>query len=154
MLNCVANARDDFDSVLKAIFRAMQRIAIADGLGRQVYRNFGLGMEFETAIANMNYCREIRNQYAHSVWHGSTARLGFVNLEKIAKRHIPMRNLGSLVVHYLDVSLLQDQEAYFTNIEDEIRFLNFEARVRFGKSNSNPFRAPIQLPRPPLYRPS
>jgi hypothetical protein len=155
-LNCVSNGRDDFDSVFKAMFRVrseMQRIAIADGLGRQIYRNFGLGMQFETTIANINHCREIRNQYAHCVWHGNTSRLGFVNLEKLAKSNKRINNLGSLDIRYLDIPLLHEQEAYFDNVEKEFRYLNFQARVQLGKEKNNPFPAPTQLPRPLLCLP-
>ncbi len=47
LLHCVALAREDFDAVLKAMFRARgetRRIDVADALGRQLYHAAGLGI--------------------------------------------------------------------------------------------------------------
>src|SRR6266849_11095561 len=56
LMHCIQVVRDDFDAVLKAMFRARgetQRIDVADALGRHFYHDRGLGTEFEM-------CRERR----------------------------------------------------------------------------------------------
>jgi hypothetical protein len=64
LMNCVQVARDDFDGVLKAMFRTrsvQQRIAIADGLGRHAFDGLGLRTEFEMAVSAVRYSLRIRN---------------------------------------------------------------------------------------------
>jgi hypothetical protein len=49
LMSCVQVVRDDFDAILKAMFRVRSetaRIDIADALGRHFYDNRGLGTEF------------------------------------------------------------------------------------------------------------
>src|SRR5947199_10488885 len=83
LMNCLHMARGgDLDTVLKAMFRTRgeaQRIAIADALGRQSFVGLGLDAEFAKAIGDMDYCRTIRNQYAHCIWIADRpGYLGFV----------------------------------------------------------------------------
>jgi hypothetical protein len=129
LMNCVQMARSgDLDTVLKAMFRIRgeaQRISIGDVLGRQVFVSFGFDAEFSKAINDMDYCRIIRNQYAHCIWlNDGSGRLGFVNLEEIAKGNAPVPNLMGLTTRYLDVPLLQEQEIYLANVEHQIMWLN------------------------------
>jgi len=66
-MNCVQVVRDDFDAVLKAIFRVRgetARIDIADALGRHFYDDRGLATEFGMAVGAVRHCLKIRNQYA------------------------------------------------------------------------------------------
>src|SRR5690242_15429696 len=54
LLHCVQVVRDDFDAVLKAMFRARsetQRIDVADALGRHYYHDRGIGTEFEMGVS-------------------------------------------------------------------------------------------------------
>jgi hypothetical protein len=72
LLNTVQWARRDLDATLKKMFRTRsntQRIDVADALGRQVYRDLKLGTQFEMAVCDMHFCRLIRNQYSHCIWH-------------------------------------------------------------------------------------
>src|ERR1700731_2664538 len=90
LLNTVQRARRaDLDATLKTMFRARsitQRIDIADGLGRQVYRDLHLGTQFEMAVGNMRFCCRIRSQYSHCIWHDNLSGiLGFVNLDELAE---------------------------------------------------------------------
>src|SRR4051795_4185228 len=86
LMNCVQNVRDDFDAVLKAMFRPRgetSRIDIADALGRHFYHDRGLGTEFAMGIGAVRHCLKIRNQYAHCVWYDDkSGKLAFVNLEE------------------------------------------------------------------------
>ncbi len=46
-----------------------RRVNIADKLGGAGYSAAGLGAEFDEAIEDMILCLNIRNQYAHCIWH-------------------------------------------------------------------------------------
>jgi hypothetical protein len=114
LMNCVQVVRLDFDTVLKAMFRARgetARINIADAFGRHYYDDLNLGTEFTTAISAVRYCLKIRNQYAHCAWFDdNSGRLAFANLEDIATGHTFLKDLGTLPTYYVDVELLTDQE--------------------------------------------
>ncbi len=72
LLHCVQVVRDDFDAVLKALFRVRgesARIGMGEGFAWHFYDQLGLGTEFQEGIAAMRKCTGIRNQYAHCVWY-------------------------------------------------------------------------------------
>jgi hypothetical protein len=98
LFHCVHVVRDDFDAVLKAMFRARgeeTRVNIADGLGLSGYKALGLGEEFADAITAMKYCVRIRNQFAHSVlWDDNSGRLAIAALEDAAKLDEAMSDLS------------------------------------------------------------
>ena len=101
LMNCVQVVRLDFDTVLKAMFRARgetARIDIADAFGRHYYDALNLGTEFAMAISAVRYCLRIRNQYAHCAWwDDKSGRLAFANLEDIAKGHSFLKDLATLL---------------------------------------------------------
>ena len=154
---CVACARDDFDMVFKSLFRSRgetQRIDIADAMGRQEYRELRLSTHFEEAIAGLRYCLKIRNQFAHCQWHDDlTGKLGFVQLEDLAKSNPPVTDLGAVTIQHLSLKLLQKQEAYFGFIARCLRYINYEGRKRAGKLAKHPFVMPKKGKRPALCIP-
>lgn len=158
LCNCVSEARDDFDTTFKAMFRPRgetQRIDVADALGRHHYREAGLEQPFSEAIGEIRYCLKIRNQYAHCYWTEDFGRsLGLVELEETAKRHgeVYRRELIGLAKD-IDVPTLEGQEAFFCRTNDCLRFLLHEYRVLAGRMTTNPFSLPKKEPRPPLYKP-
>jgi hypothetical protein len=155
LFHCVSVAREDFDAVLKAMFRARgetRRIDVADALGRQLYDAAGLGTEFETAIAAVRYCLRIRNQYSHCNWYDDqTGRLAFVNVEEIVKSNQLIRGFETLTRRYIDVPTLEGQEAYFSYADALLGYANYEGRFLSGKLNSRVLNRPAQVPHPPLY---
>jgi hypothetical protein len=152
LAHCISQAIDDLDMTLKAMFRARgekQRVQIADALGRKAYSALGLETQFSEAVAGMLFCSQIRNQYAHCMWHDDyTKRLGFVDLEEIVVPNAVIADLKGLTIHHVDVTLLSEQEAYFKFIEQCFTFLNFEGRKRAGKLPSHPALAPKKVDRP------
>ncbi|MGA7750481.1 MAG: hypothetical protein WCA63_10070 [Gallionella sp.] len=98
LMNCVKSAREDLDTVLKAMYRGRgeaKRIEIADAFGRQTYRKLKLGTQFEMAIAAVGYCAKVRNQYAHCIWwNDNSGALAFANIEEIARLNEPVFDLG------------------------------------------------------------
>jgi hypothetical protein len=157
LLNCVQIVRDDFDTVLKALFRIRgesNRIRVGDAFGRHTYADLGLQAEFEAGIGAMRHCVKIRNQYAHCNWYDdNSGKLAFANLEDAARLSAFVTDLRSLQPGHVDVALLQEQEAFFGYTDDIFRFVNHEGRKLAGKLASNPFSMPTQIPPPPLHLP-
>jgi hypothetical protein len=59
-----------------------RRVSIADKLGGAGYSAAGLGAEFDEAIEDMILCLNIRNQYAHCIWHDPrVGKLAFAHME-------------------------------------------------------------------------
>ena len=154
---CVNAIRNDFDTVFKVMFRPRgetQRIGVADAIGRQYYRTLKLGTHFEEAVGGIRYCLKIRNQFAHCQWHDdNTGKLGFVELENLARQNKPVSNLQSAPIKQLDCALLQEQEAYFVYVARLLRYLNFESRKRAGKLSTQPLSIPKKGKRPNLCIP-
>jgi hypothetical protein len=157
LMNCVQVVRDDFDAVLKAMFRPRgetNRIDIADALGRHFYHDRGIGTEFEMGVAAVRHCLRIRNQYAHCVWYDDhSGKLAFVNLEEIARENTRLKDLASLTVLHVDMQLLTAQEQYFVYADDIVGWTNYEGRPRDGKISPNPLKKPQSLQAPALNIP-
>jgi len=157
LMNCVQVVRDDFDAILKAMFRVRgetNRIDIADALGRHFYVDGRLGTEFGMAIGAVKHCMKIRNQYAHCVWYDDhSGNLAFVNVEEIAKDNARLVDLQSLTTLHVDVPILQAQEEYFVYADELLAWTNYEGRLRDGKIRTNPLTKPNQIQPPPLHLP-
>ena len=157
LMNCVQVVRDDFDAVLKAMFRPRgetNRIDIADALGRHFYHDRSLGTEFEMGVAAVRHRLKIRNQYAHCVWYDDkSGKLAFVNLEEIARENTRLKDLASLTVLHVDVPLLAEQEQYFVYADEILAWINYEGRLRDGKIKTNPLTKPQSLKAPALNIP-
>jgi hypothetical protein len=157
LMHCVQVVRDDFDAVLKAMFRPRgetSRIDIADALGRHFYHDRGLGTEFEMGVGAVRHCLKIRNQYAHCVWYDDqSGKLAFVNLEEVAGENTRLKDLKSLTTWHVDVSLLMAQEQYFVYADEILARTNHEGRLRDGKLQINTLQKPPAPKRPDLKIP-
>jgi hypothetical protein len=156
LLHCVQMARGgDLDTVLKRMFRfrgETRRINEAETLGHSEYRRLGLSGDFQKAVRVVRYCLKIRNQYAHWVWWDDySGKLAFANLEDLARRKRPVRDLTKLHAHHVDGALLGAQEAYFVYADEYLAWINHEGRVRDSKSKGgNPLIKPKPVRRPKL----
>ena len=155
LMNCVKSARQDLDTVLKAMFRARgetQRLEIADAFGRQIYRAVDLGTQFEMAISAVRYCMKIRNQYAHSAWwNDNSGQLAFANLEELAKLNGEVTDLHGMTVHHVSVPHLETQFAYFEYSSDLLIWVLQEANRRTGRPAFPASNQPAALAPPPLF---
>jgi hypothetical protein len=76
-------------------------------------------------------CLEIRNQYSHWIWWDDhSGKLAFANLEEIAKRKQPVRDLTKLKAHHVDAALLAQQEAYFVYADELLAWIIYEGRAQ------------------------
>jgi hypothetical protein len=158
LCGCVAEARGDFNSTFKAMFRPRgetYRIDIADALGRDLYEASNLGQHFSEAIGDTRFCRKVRNQYAHCYWADDFGRcLGLVELEETARQNAQVFHNELLgLARDIDVPTLKAQEAFFVRTNECFSYLLHEYQVRAGTRTTNPFALPKKELRPPLYKP-
>jgi hypothetical protein len=155
LMHCVQWAQDgNLDKALKGMFLhrgETPRIHAAEQLGHAHYQLYGLAADFRKAIRVVHYCLKIRNQYAHWVWWDDySGKLAFANLEDLAKRKRPVRDLQKLHAHHVDATLLERQEAYFVYADEYIAWINYEGRLRAGKLKVQPLLKPKPMKRPKL----
>lgn len=146
---------DDRDVAFKALFGIRgetARIDLADHLMRRHYEAAGLGEDYAEAIGAMRWCLRIRNQYAHCHWLRNLAYgLCIVLLEDVA-RAAPEVNLNDIEQKLVPLTLLREQEEFFTYNQAMMGFLNFGYRAVIGTMQSNPVARPIKpYRRPPLF---
>ena len=137
LMHCVKSAREDLDTVLKAMYRGRgetRRIDIADAFGRQTYRSLKLGTQFEMGIAAVRHCTKIRNQYSHCIWwNDNSGTLAFANIEEIARLNEPIIDLTEMNVHHISVAQLKSQLAYFEYASDLLIWVLQEGNKRAGR---------------------
>ena len=155
LMNCVQVALNDFDGVLKAMFRRRSetyRIDEGERLGLPAYAALGLDLDFLVATNAMRHCLTIRNQYAHWIWwDDNSGRLAFANIEDITKIATPVNDLSLLNPHHVDAALLAEQEAYFVHVDHALAWVNYEGRAKQGKIARGLPNKPVPIPPPPLF---
>jgi hypothetical protein len=82
LMVCLWFTIGDLDTATRVVFRARgeeQRIITADTIMRPRYDAVGLINPYSEAVADMGWCRQIRNEYAHCHWItiGNGPNLGF-----------------------------------------------------------------------------
>jgi hypothetical protein len=116
MCMCLIVVEGILDVPIRTIFGkrgAEERIKIGK---RELEPDFGkasLLADLTEATADLDWCRQIRNQYSHCQWYWTAQEgLCFVNLEELAKQ--PTQILSVMGHrHPVDVPLLQRQEDFF-----------------------------------------
>ncbi|RAK57024.1 hypothetical protein [Phenylobacterium deserti] len=102
---------------LRVLFRVRsesQRLDLADALIRPSIDE-KLRPQYEKVLSDLRYCLQIRNQFAHAHWASEGNRLNFTHLEGAAKRNDAE---ARLTLRYVDLSLLEQQEAFFVYVDD------------------------------------
>lgn len=151
MCACIAAITDDIDSAVKLIFRnrgAERRIQEADKAMAIEYAKASLRADLTEILADMDWCRQIRNQYAHSNWYWtSTDGLCFVDLEAAAKITGVLAPLATYRKS-LTVPLLQQQEDYCNYVKENFWYLRDAYLKWAGKLSTPPFAKPPKILRP------
>lgn len=121
MCACVAATTDDLNGAIKMLFSIRgeyNRIKTANSMMKAAYASAGLASKYNRTMANMDWCRTVRNQYAHCNWYHTTSEgLCFVDLERTAKLKT---KITSVVAHRypIDAVLLKRQETYFAYVRE------------------------------------
>ena len=154
--NIVHAGISDFNSVIKEIYKRMgesKRLTLIRKIGLQGYKSLSLDSEFNESIDNIDYCRQIRNQYSHSIfWDDWGESFGFANLEDVAKQNAIVQNWKTLPRNEIDIPILHLQENYFEYTDHYFLWLINEAKKRLDRP-CRPQLKPQKLARPPLCKP-
>lgn len=136
LCNCVAMGGIGLDKATRELFGPRgekRRIDTGERLGAPEYQKLALDAEFMIAVTGMRHCLLIRNQYAHCQWYDDySPRLAFVNVENIAHQTSPISDYRGLTTCYVDVSLLVQQETFFSEVDSAFAYVNFEGQKRTG----------------------
>jgi hypothetical protein len=156
LFNCVVVTKaHSFDRVFKQMFATRgekQRIDTAAKLGGPEYDRCGFKEDFTEAVRAMDHCRLIRNQYAHAYWHNPGNGLCFVDLEGLALQTTVLKDLLPADFRYVDQTLLNEQEDFFTYTEELITHANYARRKSTGE-NVPVFSKPAIRKQPALFIP-
>jgi len=142
---------DDWDTSMKAMFRSRgeaQRLKIADALARQKIPPGQLLSVYQATIADLDCCRKLRNQYAHTQWAVIAGNvLSFIDVEKAVGTN-QVLNLGTAPNHLVTLSILRDQERFFAEVSHNLVALNWAMQALRGEGipNPPPFIVPIKRP--------
>lgn len=150
MCACLIAIEGQFDAPIRQLFNersAEKRIKGSKKALTLEYTKAGLHIELAEALQDMEWCRKIRNQYAHCQWYWtSNEGLCFVNIEELAKQP------GQIVKlmdnrHSIDVKLLATQEEYFNYVKESFAHLE-TAYHAWNRAHSAPRRPTHVFPRP------
>jgi hypothetical protein len=159
MCACLIKVEGQIDLPVREIFSkrgAEERINRARKLLKADYANAGLQTGLVEALDDMDYCREIRNQYAHCQWYWTIDEgLCFVNLEELARQTSPI----VYVTHNkrpISLPLLQAQENFFYYVKGRLMNLRDSYQEwdqkRAGRRPSiHVFAKPTKIERPLLH---
>jgi hypothetical protein len=155
LCQCVAAVTRNIDDVIRKLFNLRgekRRIDCADDLARAPYTKAGLGVDYSAVINKMHYCRELRNQYAHCQWYGTSQDgFAFVNLEEVSKLNtaiFPLESHRCLV----DAALLRQQETFFKHVQRYFWYLTGEYQTRVNGQHGNVWSLPAVLAQPARHR--
>jgi hypothetical protein len=141
------------DNAVQIFFRIRgegARIEVADAIVRPFLTKKGLGPKWSNAVGPLRLCKKIRNQYAHCHWAVVEEQLKFLDFEGSAEssnEHAPV------LIHTVDVELLQKQHSYFGYALDWLYYLAPEYERRVGKRQSHDQLEPKSIAAPQLHIP-
>ena len=159
MTDCLIAIEGQLDTPLRCVFGAQgaeRRIKKAKKALKEEYIKAGLAAELNEALDDMDWCRQICNQYAHCSWYWTHQEgLCFVNLEDLAKQPKTILKLmdGKRSVN---TQLLSVQEDFLNYVKEFLSYLAdaYRAwnRMRSApKQRAHVFPKPSKITRPSLY---
>jgi hypothetical protein len=162
MCACLIAVEGMLDIPIRKIFGewgAENRIRVAKKALQSDFANANLLAGLTEALADMEWCRQIRNQYSHCQWYWTAQEgLCFVNLEVLAKQ---LDVITSVMANRypVDAPLLQRQEDYFWYVKECFMHLETayrawdQARALAGEAGPSSFvyAKPLKIARPPAH---
>lgn len=149
----------DFDTPVRDLFGERgeaKRIKNARAQLIILFQSVNLHAEVAEALDDMDWCRKIRNQYAHCQWYWTSHEgLCFVDLEALAKQATPITELTKNKLP-VTLPLLEEQWNFFEYVFNTFDYLRWEYRIRrdklLGSERSVPiFVKPSTKTRPHLH---
>lgn len=159
LCECLIAVEGILDAPIRDIFGtrgAESRIRIAKKRLLGEYAKANLQTELVETLDDMEWCRQVRNQYAHCSWYWTQQEgLCFVNLEELAKQSTAI--LGVMDDrHPVDVPLLCAQETFFNYVKESFTYLSSAYRA-WNQPRLSPqqyihvFAKPSKIVRPTLH---
>jgi len=151
-------ALQDDNTAVKLLYRTRgeeQRISIADAILREKFSATPLYNTYCEAVADVHWCRRIRNQYAHCYWElqgkllgGASGGLIFVNLDDVAQEH----GNPNIFLHrkIITLTLLKSQAEYYLFVRSCLIHLYDSYSALLGKSPLHILPLPKKVARPLL----
>lgn len=116
-----------FDLPIREIFGirgAERRIKFAKAALRSDFTRAGLITDLLRALDDLDWCRQIRNQYSHCQWYWTKQEgLCFVNLKELANQVTTILAVTA-GRHPISLSLLGAQEAFFWYAKECLMYLD------------------------------
>lgn len=151
LIGCIAEILDDdVHTTTRVLFRVNgegARLNVADAILRPAMRKLDLVDDWITTYAAAQFCKNVRNQYAHCHWQIDHRGLFFIDLDEDAKPHDEI-----MLVNFrpIDLPLLEKQANHFDYTLAWLYFLKENIQVKNGKPLSGrPFPKPKSIPQPP-----
>jgi len=160
MADCLIAIEGQLDTPIRALFcerGEKKRIENAKDALLSDYTKAGLGADLVEALDDMDWCRTIRNQYAHYQWYWTKQEgLCFVNLEELAQQSTAILKLTE-GKHSVDAQVLLVQEEYLYYVKESFVHLASAYRAWDRARSSSTQRIsvypkPSKLARPPLHK--
>ena len=154
MAMCVGHSMKSLDSALRLMFKKrgeQHRIKLARTNLKHVAKSVGLEALSNQILGDMEWCKAIRNQYAHCTWYPTTGSgLGFVNLEEVALVVGPTGPLENYR-RCIDVDFLTKQEEFFVYLRHCFWHLG-EQLKNWAEGSSNHYHTlPSRISPPRLH---
>jgi len=162
MCLCRIVAEGTIDIPIREIYGkrgAERRIEIARKALQADYAKAGLMADLTEALDDLDWCREIRNQYSHCQWFWTKPQgLRFANLEELASQPTTITEVVASS-HPVDLALLEAQENYSFYVKQCLMHLETayrawdHARARGGRTGPPGFvyPKPPKIPRPAAH---
>lgn len=143
----------DLDDAVRLIYRARsesQRVNISDAALRPFFERIRLAGPYSQFLGAIKRCKDIRNNYAHSIWYTVRGQPAFVSLDDTSKGHGDAKP-----VHFkqVDLDLLTYQETFFAYTEQVAFYLKREARFRKDRRRRHATSLPRVMRPPKLHNP-
>jgi hypothetical protein len=147
----VGHVIDNPDTALKAMYRSRgetQRIDVADALVRNRLEVGKLRTTYEETLAHMRRCLKFRNQYAHTNWVDIPSEgLCYINFECAASSD-KEADVNTLPRFCLNQEIVEDQQRFFVEVFQNLRYLSMEIQARNGSVSHQGFHYIKPIARP------
>jgi hypothetical protein len=148
MLGCAIAVTHDTDASVRALYGMrgeFNRIKSMRSLTEAAFVKAGFGTTYTAAMDDIDWCRTIRNQYAHCQWYYTSEEgLCFIHLEDLARGSAKIDSLMDAKFP-VNARLLSQQEVFFKYVQKCFWYLGEQYKRR--TATTVPRNAPIfQLP--------
>lgn len=151
LLSLLGTVLEDSNMAVRILYRLCSeshRLDVADAILRDKCETAGIQAPYGCALGALRWCKNLRNQYAHSHWHESNGLLQFFNMEELAKS---AKGDTMLSFKPVDVALLEKQVEFLRHTARWLMFLRESYTAYLEKAPNHDLEAPPQLLQPKMH---